>query len=382
MRRDILKKMLKFLRVILLFTLLFSLSGCSNDKSNVKADENQAISQENEKTDDSSENTADISEKEEEEIDPKESIDLSLKPNEAGEIMVLMYHGIGETEAEWVRTVENFKKDLKTLYEKGYRPISLKDYVTNNIDIEAGYTPVVLTFDDGHQNNFNVIEEDGKLIVDPNSAVGIMEEFHREHPDFPLKASFFLFGSNPFRQKDLVEYKLNYLVEKGFDVGNHTIGHNNMAEVKDPEKIQQYIAQQAKLMEDIIPGYKVNTYALAYGARPKDRELYKYLQKGEYDGFKYENIAILNVGWYPSYSPVSPKFDPLSIPRVRASEMKVDGVGLYDWLAVFDKNPERRYISDGNPNIITVPRKFEDRIDTDKLNEKELYIYDEGEVKE
>jgi len=382
MRRDILKKVFKILTIISLIALLFSLVGCSNDKSNVKADENQVISQEDEQTDSSDEDTVDISEDDTKELDPKESIDLSLKPNESGEIMVLMYHGIGETEAEWVRTVENFKKDLKILYEKGYRPISLTDYVSNNIDIEAGYTPVVLTFDDGHQNNFNIIEENGKLIVDPNSAVGIMEEFHREHPDFPLKASFFLFGSNPFRQKDLVEYKLKYLVEKGFDVGNHTIGHNNMSETNDPEKIQKYIAEQAKLMEDIIPGYKINTYALAYGARPKDKELYKYLQMGQYDGFEYENIAILNVGWYPGHSPISTKFEPYSIPRVRASETKVDGVGLYDWLAIFDKNPERRYISDGNPDIVTVPKRFEERIDTDKLNGKEIYIYDEDEVKE
>ena len=46
--------------------------------------------------------------------DPKSEIDLGLKPNEAGKIMVLMYHNIGEPEAEWVRTPANFRKDLET----------------------------------------------------------------------------------------------------------------------------------------------------------------------------------------------------------------------------------------------------------------------------
>jgi len=288
-----------------------------------------------------------------------------------------MYHGIDNTEAEWVRTPENFKKDLQILYDKGYRPISLTDYVTNNINIEAGYTPVVLTFDDGNRNNFNIIEKDGEKIVDPNSAVGILEEFNKQHPDFPLEATFFLFGSNSFRQPELVEYKLNYLVEKGFDIGNHTIGHNNMAELKEHEKIQKAIAEQVALMEAIVSDYKVNTYALPYGGRPKDKDLYTSLHKGSFEGTSYENIAILNVGWYPSQSPVDIKFNPLSIPRVRGSETKVDGVGMYDWLAVFDKHPEKRFISDGNPNIVTVPKKLAEKVDSEKIGEKELYLYDQ-----
>ena len=57
--------------------------------------------------------------------DPKERIDLSLKPNEAGKVMILMYHNIGPEEKVWTRTPENFLRDLTTLYDKGYRPISL-----------------------------------------------------------------------------------------------------------------------------------------------------------------------------------------------------------------------------------------------------------------
>lgn len=66
----------------------------------------------------------------------------TVKPNEAGKIMVLMYHVIGDSEGEWSRRWDNFRKDLGVLYEKGYRLISLNDYISNNIDVEAGYTPV------------------------------------------------------------------------------------------------------------------------------------------------------------------------------------------------------------------------------------------------
>lgn len=373
------RKTIKFISIALILLLL--VAGCSGNTNKTKADndsmsDNQA-QQNNEGKVDNNENEQGKDEEENSYVDPKEKIDLSLKPNEAGQIMVLMYHNIGKEEAEWVRTPENFKKDLKTLYEKGYRPISLEDFVNNNINVEAGLTPVVLTFDDGNQNNFNIIEKDGEKIVDPDCVVGILEEFNREHPDFPLKATFFVFGSNPFRQPELLEYKLNYLVEKGFDIGNHTSEHNDMSKINDANKIQKVIGEQAAFLESYVSGYKVNTYALSYGARPKDKSLYSYLQKGEYEGKSYENIAVLNVGWDPSVSPIDKAFDPYSIHRVRASETKVDGVGMYDWLAVMDKNPDRRYISDGNPDIVTVPKKLEEKVDKDKLGDKELYIYEE-----
>ncbi|QIB26775.1 polysaccharide deacetylase family protein [Caloranaerobacter azorensis] len=371
--------------VAILVTVLLLLIGCNKteevankeiqvvDKGSNKVEEKDNIDNIVDKKDDK-ENSKEEDKKE----NPFEKIDLSKKPNEAGQIMILMYHNIGKKESEWVRTVENFKRDLKVLYEKGYRPISLKDFVNNNIDVEAGYTPVVITFDDGNKNNFNIIIKDGKKIIDPDCAVGILEEFHEKHPDFPLEATFFVFGKNPFRQKEFVEYKLKYLVEKGLDIGNHTIGHNNFTNLNSND-IQKVIAENVKFLNGILKDYEVNTLALPYGSRPKNKENEIYLRKGEYDGASYNNIAILNVGWKPSYSPIDKRFNPYSLPRVRASEIKVDNVGLYNWLKYFDKFPEKRYISDGNPDIVTVPKKFEGIVDKNKLNGKLLYIYEEKE---
>lgn len=314
---------------------------------------------------------------EEENIDPSEEIDLELKPNENGEIMVLMYHGITDSEDIWERNHDNFREDLQVLYDKGYRPISLEDYVSNNITTEAGYTPVVLTFDDGRQNNFDIIEENGEKIIDPNSAIGILEEFHKKNPDFPLEATFFINGTNPFRQPELIEYKLNYIVDKGMDIGNHTINHNDMSldENQDSEKIQEYIGKEVKFINSILPDYNVNTYALCNGGRPEEN-LENYLEKGKYNNTEYENVAILNVGWKPNVSPINKDFNPLSIQRVRASETQVDGVGMYDWIESFDKNPSRKFISDGNKDIITIPKGEEENIDKKIVKDKELYIYE------
>lgn len=309
------------------------------------------------------------------------SIDLSKKPNELGQVMVLMYHHIGETEGEWTRTPENFKSDLKRLYEEGYRPIRLIDYANNNINVGEGYTPVVITFDDGRQNNFNlIVKEDGSFDIDPNCAVAIMDEFKKEHPDFGLTASFFVYGNVPFEQEDYISYKFNYLVKNGYDIGNHTFGHNDFKSDKSQNaaNIQEYIGKNKNHIESLIteyPEYEVNTMALPYGHRPKDKALEEYLYKGEYESVAYQNLAVLNVGWDPDKSPSSIKFDPRQIHRIRAGIVKVDNVGILDWLESFKKHPERRYISDGYADIITINEKDKEFIDEKKIEGKTLNVY-------
>ena len=304
-------------------------------------------------------------------IDLKANIDLNLRPNEAGQIMVLMYHNIGKQESEWVRTPANFRKDLTTLYEKGYRPISLTDYVTGNINTEPGFTPLVITFDDGNMNNFAYLENG---LISLECAVGILIDFHATHEDFPLEATFFLTGERPFQQTGLERTKLRFIIANGMDIGNHTRDHANFTK-STGEEIQAEIGAQAQYLQARIgrDDYAINTLALPYGSRPRDNMLTKYLAEGSFQGVAYANIAVLNVGANPGCSPYDLKFDHLNIPRIRASEMKVDNVGLYDYLAYFDRNPQERFISDGAAGIITIPEEKREFLAT--FNDKEVYSY-------
>lgn len=309
-------------------------------------------------------------------IDPKELIDLSLKPNELGKVMVLMYHNIGDEEQDWVRTPDNFKRDLNTLYEQGYRPLSLTDFATGNITTEQGYTPIIITFDDARENNIRYLD-DGS--IDPECAVGILLSFHETHPDFPLEVTFFADGPSAFGSSDEEVAKINFIIEQGMDIGNHTSNHPNFKDA-DAAKIQKEIGQQAQNLEDMIEAetYKVNTIALPFGSRPRADELEIYLHEGSYEGVTYENLAILNVGSNPAYSPYDERFNALSLPRVRASEMNVDNVGMYSYLEYFVNHPEAKFISDGNAQIITVPAG-----DGDLGNmEKEIYFYEMEDASE
>lgn len=304
--------------------------------------------------------------------EPEEVDYAGLGVNELGRIMVLMYHEIAETEDEWVRTPENFRKDLKTLYDAGYRAVSLNDMLDGKINIPPGTTPVIFTFDDGRAGQFRYLEKDGELIIDPDCAVGIMEEFYREYPDFGLAATFYLFYSGrPFVQAEHAQQKLEYLVEKGFEIGNHTNTHPNLRSISI-EAAKKDIALMVKNTQQYLPGYQVRSLALPFGGFPDEMS---HIISGSYEGISYHNEGILLVGSNPAPSPFSKSFIASKIPRIRASEMKTDGVGLYDWLQVLEENPERRYLSDGNPGTVVVPEALKDEVNEAMLKGKELVTY-------
>src|SRR5207245_7782033 len=115
-----------------------------------------------------------------------------LAPNELGRVMILEYDKIDYPEERWTRTPENLRRDLETLYAKGYRLINLGDLLDRRIVLPAGTTPVVLTFDDSSPGQFRYLEKNGTLEIDPKCGVGILEAFFKEHPDFGRGGTFYV----------------------------------------------------------------------------------------------------------------------------------------------------------------------------------------------
>lgn len=305
------------------------------------------------------------------------AIDFSkVKPNEAGKIMVVMFHNFIETytsgDKEYTTTFKDFRKLLQTLYDKGYRLINVNDYLNNNISVPAGYVPMIFTFDDGTAGQFNLVEENGKLVANKNSAVGVMEEFNKQHPDFGLKGTFYVnLGLKTFEGKGTVSDRLNYLINEGFEIGNHTLTHISLPQVKSADKIQQEVGGNQKKMLELVPGYQFKSLAMPFGGSSKD--LQGYVAKGSFEGVQYENFALMEVGAEPTQSPVNKKSKPLSMSRVRATGIVPVPSDLSWWLNNLSRNDE--YISDGNPNVVSVPKSKEAEVDKGKLKGKELNIY-------
>jgi hypothetical protein len=312
---------------------------------------------------------------------PVPSIDVSkVKPNEAGKVMIVMFHNFVQSftpskydNGEYTTTFDEFRKLLPELYDKGYRLVNLNDYHNNNISVPAGCIPMVFTFDDGTAGQFNLVREGDKLVANKDSAVGIMEEFNKTHSDFGLKGSFYInFGSDTFAGEGTMAERMKYLIDKGFEIGNHTYNHVNLSTMKSAEKVQEEIGANQKTISELVPGYVMTSISLPYGGLPA-KDIKSYVEKGEYQGVKYENLIALEVGWDPWFSPVSKNYNPLTTHRVRASGIKPVDADLAWWLKQLSKSEQ--YISDGNPDTVTVPKDKEEAVDKNKLNNKKLIVY-------
>lgn len=300
--------------------------------------------------------------------------------NELGRVPVMMYHGIvnkkssetsytgGNVDKDgYNRTVEAFKEDLEFYYQNGYRMIRAIDYVNGIIDVPYGRSPIVLTFDDGNTNNIKVngVTLDGEIIIDENSAVGVLESFKKKYPDFNVTATFFVNGSL-FQQSEYNEKILKWLVENGYDIGNHTKTHVNFSDASTKESEEEVGFVYNKL-DSIIPDKYVKLVALPFGSPYKKTHAnFSHIINSNYNGINYETVSTFRVGWMPDYSPFSKDFDKEFIMRVRA----YDNNGIdFDIDASFRILEKNRYVSDGNADTIVIKES-----DASYLNDTNLKV--------
>jgi peptidoglycan/xylan/chitin deacetylase (PgdA/CDA1 family) len=277
----------------------------------------------------------------------------AVKANELGFVPILMHHRLtSHVDSEFDMTPAYFRAELERLQREGYYPVTTLDVVRRNFShVPAGKTPVAMTFDDGTSGQF-ALRPDGS--VDPNTAVGIMLDFHKTHPDFPATASFYV-NRDPFAAADTAKV-LTTLHGLGFEIGNHTIDHANLSSLSDVG-VEREFAELQKLVAKAVPGLVLHTMALPFGVEPKHHRL---ARRGTYKGTTYVNEAALLVGSNPSHSPYHKDFDPMALPRIRSSSYH-GGRGLYVakyWLDYLAKHDDQRYRSAGNPEKVTFPKSY------------------------
>ena len=316
---------------------------------------------------------------------PDEKLYREKKVNELGKVPIMMYHGIIDTEEVtytggnvdkngYNRKVGAFREDLEFYYKSGYRMIRLYDYIHGVIDVEIGYSPLILTFDDGDKNNFNVLgkNDDGTLKIDPNCAIGVLEEFKKKYPDFNVTATFFVMDGI-FNQYTYNEEIVNWLVDHGYDVGNHTTVHPDFTTISTT-KTQEVVGKMYQKLDSLLGDKYVKIVALPYGSPyKKDHANYSYILKGNYNGYEYETESALRVGWEPELSPFNKDFDKEFLKRCRA----YDNNGKeFDIEMVFKNLENTRYISDGDKDLIVIREKDHDKLNTSYTN---VIVYKESD---
>jgi hypothetical protein len=258
----------------------------------------------------------------------------SLLPNRFGRIPIFEYHVIGDSSSGmFTISREAFRRDLQTLYDRGYRPITVAQLVAKDLsDVPVGLSPVVFTFDDASAEQFSYVERNGNLEIDSSSAIGIWLDFEKTHPDWKRRATFcmlpageaghaFFGDKEKYRgqKREWRHLKVKWLADNGFELCNHTLWHAQLSKYPDAF-VQEQIARGQLAIDSVVPGYKVQTFALPLGLWPQNKEL---AWRGSWTGprgkiVSYDYTTVLKVAGGPARSPFDPEFNGRELPRVIA----------------------------------------------------------------
>ncbi len=252
-----------------------------------------------------------------------------------GRVPILELHVVGDsTKGMFVISRETFERYLHTLYDRGYRPMTVAQLIDKDFSaVPPGMSPVVFTFDDASPEQFSYIERDGRLEIDPTTVIGMWMDFAKTHPDWKGRATFCLlpaaeaghsfFGDKEKWRGQKNEWrfrKVKWLADNGFELCNHTLWHAQLNKYPDAF-VREQIARGQMAIDSAVPGYKVRTFALPQGLWPKNRDLawrgsWTDPRTGKTQTYSYETV--LEVSGGPARSPFDPEFDARKLPRIIA----------------------------------------------------------------
>ncbi|MCK4593816.1 polysaccharide deacetylase family protein [bacterium] len=234
-----------------------------------------------------------------------------LKP-----VPILMYHRMSNRPGRYSITGRDFERQLEDMRRADFFLINLSELLRGDFSrVPPGKRPIVVTFDDSDSGQFRLLH-DGR--VDPYCAVGILERFRENHPDFGSGAAFFCLAVNPrgtglFYQPQrrglledfckryglsgkgrgwgnikLWQAKLLWLVEHGYEVGNHTTTHADLSKLT-PEGITREIGICQGLLKEAIGEREGYLWGLCYpfGAVPPGAGEYALCREGDFEGRRY-----------------------------------------------------------------------------------------------
>lgn len=155
------------------------------------------------------------------------SVDTSLIPQGAS-VPVLMYHGVSDQ--PWgleglFMTPAQMREHVRFLTENGYDPIFFSD-LTHLEDYDK---PVLITFDDGYNDNFSELYP-------------ILQEFQ-------AKATIFMIAHNvDYNPNFMTGAQLRELADSGLvEIHSHTVNHLELASLSEEEQLAEMRDSQLML---------------------------------------------------------------------------------------------------------------------------------------
>ena len=187
---------------------------------------------------------------------------LTLTPAPQG-VLVLEYHHVNDDVGDdgWAYTVPvaDFAEQLDYLQAEGYTTITMQDFMrAKKGKQELPAKPVVLTFDDGYEDNYTTL-------------LPMLEERH-------MTAVVYMV-TNSIGRKDYLSWnQLRDMQARGIEIGSHTANHQPLTSL-DREKQ----AEEMKLSKLLMEWNGLKTiYSFSYPNGAYDEEMPDLLRENEY----------------------------------------------------------------------------------------------------
>ena len=294
--------------------------------------------------------------------------------NELGRIPVLMYHAFVFNEAntdEWTLTFDQFRAQLDWLVANDFTMVGLNSVIDRDFDVPAGRKPVVLTFDDASGGQFRLRgASDGGLDLHPDTAVAILEEYKAKYPAFAGPAFFAVLPNWCFIHPDdsdpsSCEERLQWLVDNGYEVGNHTMDHQDLTDVTIDEFKHQIVGPTEWFAERISgPNNLADVLVLPFGAYPHQDNFRALLFDGFWlHGEYFVPTLVLEVWGGPTRSPFHLEWS------TAISRYNTEPSVFWGWAETIESGDVELFVSDGNAAIVTVPEGWESALNQDRILE-------------
>jgi len=295
-----------------------------------------------------------------------------VNANELGRIPILMYHAFVHNEEntdEWTITFDELRAQLDWLYENDFVAVGLNGVLDREFNVPAGKRPVILTFDDASAGQFGLQKAPGGgYEVRPDTAVGVLEEYRQAYPGFIETAFFAVLPYNCFASEDdpsTCEERLTWLIEHDYEIGNHTMRHENLTNLSI-DRFKEEIVGPIHWLNERISGRNnlCDVLVLPFGAYPADDDYVALLFDGFWlEGEYYLPKLVIEVGGGPARAPYHVEWD------TNLSRYNTEPEMFWYWADQISSGEIDVYVSDGNTQTITIPEDWKDMVNTDLVRE-------------
>ena len=187
---------------------------------------------------------------------------LQMTPALSG-IPVLEYHMVSDSDSEegWEYNVppDEFRQQLDYLQGQGYTTITMLEYMkARKGKLELPEKPVILTFDDGYEDNYTTM-------------LPILEEYG-------MKAMVYMITNKIGKPDYLTWDELRDMQMRGIEIGSHTANHQPLTSL-DAEKQ----AEEMKLSKLLMEWNGIHTvFSFSYPNGAYSAEMTEMLKENEY----------------------------------------------------------------------------------------------------